>query len=707
MEKKERISFFSFCYKKYEYTRSYHSTNSNKKCKRTRDTIPKDFTSFISIGVSNEKKRKGIALIVVISFCVVISVIGITFIRSSTLEKITSSNYIAKVDAKLAAYAGFDNAVARITQHIMEGKLLYTPATDDAAETIPIIYPAAPGTDSDLDTACINKDLLSFGIWDKVHSKVASVNGNYSYSGLVGRESSGNIIGRYEISGNSYALKIENSARKFNINSHIANDTSNQLRSNIIKNGILKTLAIECSLDTSSNPTLSETNAQTIADALCPKNANIIRYENIYEVEEILAGKPFPNEKIKQKFLSNICTNSWLNEKTYGVFQSAARTLQQPPQYYKEARSPVDINGVSVELLSALIANIKANPCFYRSREDNEVKHSSTFFGNTDYPDEITMAYEAVQVPIDFSKGNYRELAQRLLYVDYPTNSVRRTYRDRGSFSNTLEALKSLFLSGGYPSIPTSPTDYSWIGTENWGQACTDALRSNFNPNVIDNYWNPNLPLYRRACKGDLFVNGTQCTPSHTTEICFFSGDNIEITSIGRITAFNGTQTIASTKIYGVVELGNIITQTTQQEFRNGTGTNITTFPANPKRTADIFGGGVEPKPINNGTASANYYSGDSTPVVPFGIFADTPLVLLLKNEVMAALYHSPLLQSLLLAVKETQPMAITWLMMVLFQEQSNIPPIEKIPNIMLFLPLKMQHLRPVLMEQVVKIFAM
>ena len=554
------------------------------------------------------KQRQAIALVLVVSVTMLLSVMAVAFVRVSFYEQAAAGNYSAKIEAKLAALAGFDRAVAEIYANLREGKTINEARELDPTNFIMLAYPDS--SNGNLAQASAAKQALSLLPYSNATTPKATpvLGTTFSYSGTCQH-------GRYDPQGNFYALKISDQSDGFNVNSHIS---SHPLQSNSIVNRILFTLAKSC-----SSPTITDTQAQAIANAIRPGNNNPApAYTSMQEVQNTLTALN-PAGFNKDQFLGNLCTASWMpastDANTCGVYNSVPRVSSQPPTYYKEQRAAVNVNTMSEELLMALIANIKATVVMYNTSSLTAPVSDDSADEDKPFPNEDSMNYTSQQVQIEFSSLSLvqlRQLANKILH-DSVVTTKRRIFQDIGQFEKHLDAISASL------TIPSKPGTYSWVDAVQWRQACVDALKSNFNPHVIDNFWSPNRSYYRIACKGDLFLNSSGCRPYHTTELCFISFSGIEITSLGRVTANNYTSTVATVQVSAILNFGAILGEhTTQTDFYTGDNANWVTFPTNmnpPVTTpavnpvANIFGGGVEPRPVNNVNlpdASTKFYYG-------------------------------------------------------------------------------------------------
>lgn len=540
----------------------------------------------------NYNRRRGVSLILTVSVMMLLSVASVTYIQSTTYERAAAGNYLALVDAKLTAFAGLEKAIRETTQHFLNGEGLHTPVTDTASLLVPLAYPQ--GSDSDLKTAARITDPISLCEIDPATDDVITHHGGISHSGLVGP-------GRYEPNGNFYSLQITDNASGLNINSHVALNTSLQSQSDAVLNRILSSLATRCGI----------TNPNTIATQLSSERGSFkYRFDFMEDLETFISDNATGSGAAKEQFLRNLCTDSWIDTSTSGVYRSSSRSLSSPPQYYRETRAPVDINSISQELLAALIENLYGVAIAYQNEAGTNTNMGTDSFGPDTIDVETKMDYEPHAIAVDFgtvTAANILNIAQTILLE----SGSRVNFNDFAQFEKRLDD-KISTLSSYFPSNSTS-----WITTGQWQQICLDVLKSNFNPNVQDNYWNPNVHAYKRVCKGDLFINsGGACLPRHTTELCFFSLSGLSIQSVGWITISGGTQVISLSTVSAKLEFGEILQHTLQTDFGTGSSDTITS-PVNRSHftSSDSVAGAVEPAPVhvsgglfNSGACCSNMF---------------------------------------------------------------------------------------------------
>ncbi len=528
---------------------------------------------------ASHRKPKGISLIVTVTFMMIIAIMAVTFSRLSMYEQAATGNYAATVEAKFAAFAGIDFAIAKITQDLRTYGYVRWPNNFSMGSTTlgPTLYPSTSNTDllTATDTAqnvSLHRGTLPF-----------------SYSGAVGRAvvESGvsKTIGTYDYFGNTYALKIRPFSGKLNVNSHIAIESAYQGRSNVVLRAILKSLAVRCGV----------TNPDTIVNLIrtanfappAAKPNNYKAFANMGEVTSAIATSYNVQTTSVQKFLDNLCTDSWINPNTVATFRASPADYKENPSFYQERRAPININTISEDLLYAVISNIKA--CVILN-DTSTLTDTKT--GSGSKPRVVAI--------------NFGNLAASTINTLIYNGATRRTFETQKTIDDCIDGLN---LSGAI----SEDISWAWDSTNTKAKACRDALKSALNPGHIDNYWNPTGDAYRLVCKGDIyFYNKTTPTDpnngmqGHATEFCTSHfGEEIEIVSLGRITAAGRTKTIATYQITQVIKCTEVMTHSSQKDFASNltASSNIVLFPNTESQ--DRYGGWIELKPVDVPTADS------------------------------------------------------------------------------------------------------
>ena len=514
--------------------------------------------------------KKGVSLIISVAVMMLLSIMAVTFVQLATYEQAASNNYLAQVDARLTAYAGFDKAMAEIYK-----RLLYDHYLDwegHSSGNARLAYRKENYIENAYRTAdpsnYINYNDLAYAstilrtraeniISLPVTNATFTTSNGHTASGLVGRppsSASSNRIGRYDLNGNYYALKISPpSYGRLNVNSHISSNT----HSNTILRRILTTLASQCGFNT--------TQASQIADLIRPASwvasqPTQKRFGSQDALRTALNSSGIGSAMNREKLLGNLCTDSWIDSK--GCVALPNSDISKPDGYtYLERRAPVNVNYISDELLYALVANIKGSAVFYK----NDATYSTTILApGQSYRSENSLTHTPTKVAINFSSLGTSKISsivsaiKNSSYLDQTDQSPR--YRDRMSFNQALETLLSAGFFNGYGQP-------SWLNNDIWNQAWRDALKSNFCPNGSNGFFNLNRGAYRRVGKAQMY-DFSLGTPAHTTELCFHDDVGaVTIESLAQITARGGQVIAATARVSAIVNFATLMTQRSQQEF--------------------------------------------------------------------------------------------------------------------------------------------
>ena len=561
--------------------------------------------------------RRGVSLILSVSVMMLLSIMAVTFIRLATYEQAASNNYLAIVDARLTAYAGFDRAMAEIY-----GQLVTTGRVDwegeeakwagsgnpgaNGAKNVVIAYPKA-STRHDLAAASASNAIISMTSAAPSLAPLTVAGSTYSVSGVIGRGTGlADLVGRYDLNGNFYCLKIiPPSHGRLNVNSHISSTVNNSASNRVLRE-ILETLAQESgftgNLSTPGSQVAAVVNAIR-ASAANPPHLQSKFFQNREDLSNAILG--IGSAAAREKFLKNLCTDSWINDS--GLVAQRAASTGAPDSYAitGERRAPINVNYISDELLYALVANIKGMAVFYQ----NSASYTPVMLKNgVEYRTETSLAHVATPVPINFRSlpsGNIDNIVSQIknsAYLNQTTQSPR--YNDRLKFNGAIEGNYSPTVGTlSFVGIGNQPT---WLNNDIWNQAWLDALKSNFSPNGSNGFYNMNRGSYRRVGKAQLYYDDSgTIRPGHTTELCF--NDNlgsVAIESLGRITA-RGSQTIVATAtVKAKVNFATLLRHHTQAHFEAAPApTTVITFPPKPVGVASTREGQVLPKPNDPPTA--------------------------------------------------------------------------------------------------------
>ncbi|BBM88063.1 hypothetical protein [Candidatus Uabimicrobium amorphum] len=524
----------------------------------------------------SSKKHKAIALMTTIGVLLVLSTTGVTFVRLSIMERQSSQNYTDKVATRLYAFAGLDHAIAVLIEEASEkgfNDIQDVPwrfphdESVDIREAMSENFPLDPGQ----GTGVSIEEGIALAI---------------RYSGLL-KESDFTL--------DSYSLKIIDTSTQINLNSHIALPQSgvpgNQQPSNVTLNRIVRNLAVNCGF--------SGVDATTIADALIDVNfapfyTDITqplprRWQSMEDVLSVINSLPLSVSTVdEQRFINRITTDSWVDDRTSRAININPNT-DAIPTFVGEARSPININLASREVLSSVLQGLQAAPVIIDNSAIVRQSSNEGSVSSGDIFDETNIESLPVRITLNLipDKAAADAIADQIISFRAlrPFKNWNGLYKFiDGQLTVGVELpLDADIIERLHPN-PTSPeiTDQN-LGTTIWEQICRDALKANFNPNNVDNRFNPNNNAFLRVTKGDLFSN-TTLQGSHTTEFSFSSMGVYEITSLGQMAHAN-LGIVAQTIIESNVSIMEILQHTTQRDFEDTTlvspsFSNTTSFPA-------------------------------------------------------------------------------------------------------------------------------
>lgn len=562
-------------------------------------------------------KKRGISLILCVSVMMILSVMAVTFARLMTYEQAAINNYVSVVDARFAAYAGIERVKAELW-HQMVSFNNVDPRYRTNHAGIDFWYP--------YDCTSANYHLTQAVNGSQAISLTLDTTGAHSYSGVVGSMDATfpnptDRLGRFEVNGNIYALKIVDPQGKINVNSHHSSVASHQIEANTVMNNMLVALAKECGINTSDQA--------SVANALRPADNNPPPLHLSMEgVRQIIRNHcPYTAEANQLLFFDNLTVSSYINDSAR-AFNKSSNIILHPPlsnygNYRVERRAPINVNTASVPVLAALIMGIKANIFMYNTNtvSDTEMYYGKTAVNGLEYEKAINL--DLWRLEINFNQTQAHNIA----------TLIRNRVVSQGPFE-TWGALESFLCNASevpnanFPNSPLNPSRVvltpggdattAWLSrpaySKQWYQACRDALRANFNPNACTNFWNPDLAIYRAVTKADLFsTTGGNIAPGYTTELCLTCEGNADVICLGMITSRNGERTVASSVLRTNVRMCDVITHTTQQDFTSSTISgypnfnnqtisypeiyyNSATYPTNWNSNVDQHIGWVQPQ---------------------------------------------------------------------------------------------------------------
>ncbi|WP_372371032.1 hypothetical protein [Candidatus Uabimicrobium sp. HlEnr_7] len=535
----------------------------------------------------SSKKHKAIALMTTIGVLLVLSTTAVTFTRLSLMERKSSQNYADKVATRLYAFAGLDHAIAVLVAESSQRGF------NDIEDT-PWRFPHDESVD--IREAISENFPLDVGEETGVSLEDGTAL-TIRYSGLLKED---------DFTLDSYSLKIIDTSTQINLNSHIALPQSgtigNQQPSNITLNTIVRNLAINCGF--------TGIDATTVADTLIDINFSPLynditqplprRWASLDDAVAVINSLGLAvNEDDKQRFIDRITTESWIDDRTSRIVNIDPST-NAIPTFTGEARSPININLASKEVLSSILQGLQAAPVMIDNSAIVRQTSNEGSVSSGDIFDETNIESLPVRIVLDLipDKATADAIADRIIQFRaiQPFTNWNSFYKFvDGQLNIGVELpLDSDIIARLHPN-PGSPeiTD-SNLGTQIWEEMCRDALKANFNPNNVDSNFNPNNNAFLRVTKGDLFSN-TTLESSHTTEFSFSSMGIYEITSLGQM-AHSEVGIVAQTIVESNVSVMEILQHTTQQDFEITTTTTPPTFTSTTSYPGVIKNLGWDPE---------------------------------------------------------------------------------------------------------------
>ncbi|MFC1588420.1 PilX N-terminal domain-containing pilus assembly protein [Planctomycetota bacterium] len=429
--------------------------------------------------------QKGIVLLVVLGVLALLSVLAITFVKMTQLERNISRNYVDRTRAVLIAESGIEAAIARLGQ--FRGGVI------GAEEFAQMQY---------------NPDNPGAGLGEADKPSFMS-----SETGPGGVPISGAVSGTYGANGDYYLLKVQDESGKLNLNDSDAlmdptDNTTGRLL-NIISNLAFILYAWDKGEDIGT----------VVATAIFTERDRLGgRFAMMSQVEDVLLELDFTTQECK-KFLSNITLWSWQDPDVikpvpaWGSYEDAKALYGNPSDdgfpkygfpfmrweevqsfndgddgngihdygYQLEPRCPVNVNTASRELIQALLMGLEGwsvmegpSECYEKSTSldgDTMCYYGAwTFFGlsgekgvkfysNYRYentPRDATLLHNAAnKIILDADGGNdFKTLTlpyARIRNIKIPD------YSDNPSFSATLtsdlyDSIHGLGIYAGDPN---------------------------------------------------------------------------------------------------------------------------------------------------------------------------------------------------------------------------------------------------------------
>ncbi|MFC1587461.1 PilX N-terminal domain-containing pilus assembly protein [Planctomycetota bacterium] len=540
-------------------------------------------------------QNRGIVLIMVLGVLALLSVLAITFVQITRLEKNISRNYVDHTRAVMAAESGLEYAFSRINN--FSGGALTSAEYDDMA----------------YDQGATDSGMLNAG---KASFQEAGL--NKAVSGVVG--------GSYQDRGDYFILRVEDESGKLNLNDTDGKwnldddadadpDTDNDFQFAPQRLRMLIELLGEHLF---GNPEIPTGIGASIAAEILDGRASLpgARFSSLEQVEELLvANIPTFTRADFERLKPNVTLWSWQDENVirptytveltipdgesipgpgdqYGVTDGGnnggftyqdvedgydsihmylTRDLQT--KYFElEPRAPVNINIASEELITAILSPLAgwylqegppstAPRQAYRPTE--WIGNRTQYWYKSEFPRMDCGVDASYQQNLIFGKmkiagmnaGMAGELANKLYRRIHEDNPDTLEPDDATPFHTWQEF--NTFLDNLIDD-PLRPGSDPISGFTKYH---ADLVRANCNPNTRLNDFNPDAHIFQHIDKAQL--------TRYTTEFCFEPTGCFQISSLGMVANANN-EIAARQKIYCVAELFRPYRVTTQAQFMQG-----------------------------------------------------------------------------------------------------------------------------------------
>ncbi len=488
--------------------------------------------------------NRGVALLVSVAVLGMLSVLGVTFIRLMSHERLSASNAALSVRARMVAHAGIAQAIGQLQAFAIDHPCsdladAWVFRTDDGEEVG--CYPGTLLEDARFPSLPFDKDgdgvfengTATPATHDLVHGR--AISGMISGVGATGAPPAptglnyarNHGLQHYDDDGLVYKLAIRDSASKLNINGQQA--------------------SLPAILDYLGKAIL----AIELTDPIMDRGAAIIAARDTLfggqfcDLDE-LVGLPLIPDTLAPLTAAEV---QYLESYVTCVSWRDATTIKPDPQSDPDAlpvlsvepRNPVNVNTAPLGLLRALIVGLKGY-------ERRVVAGADVYMA----------AATAIEEKAETTAIGWTE-AGRIAEVI----GVARRLESFRTWSQLRTFVAGLRSSSGLSGLTDGQLDVLW---------------ANFNPNTLVARFNPNQVRAHPVAKLDLTY--------YSTELCFSSGGYFEIECVGLVTAHQG-QVAARANQRAVVQVLEIVRHTSQSEFESNRVANTRTA-THPESIVDL-----------------------------------------------------------------------------------------------------------------------
>lgn len=607
---------------------------------------------------TGNRARRGVVMVMTLGCLLLLSLLGVTFIHMSSMERRVAVNFIDDVRAKMVAQSGMEDAVSRIQTgfadrqgpHAMLRAMRYW--GDGVAEDS-----TAPSTRAvPLDTA-LNP---SFAIEDEaiqnpndavVTPWAVQIDGRAR--GISGSMETGTYGGRSDV----YSLRVVDTSSCINVNEGLGHPygTANLIR---ILNRLgslpgVNVADLGTRLVGNRAPGGYNSRAELqgvlgadydqVADYLTchgwrdPAVANPVPLSaqaagaylpSLMDTRPTAGGAPMGRFGRNRRYdgMMNLnalmffgagagCSTSLAATSVYGLDELN-------PQYVEvTSRAPVNVNTAAREVLVALLMDIEG---FYLAEQRRTIKAGAN--QGAHYALYIRSAFHRYDVEADLNvQPEMYHTAGELgvLFRTWPVDLImagsiaskiieRRqirpftSWQDFGAFidgmvGTVIRDPRPATTFAVYPGVTSTMFD------QRASQAIADALKANFDPNLHLNELNPDLAVHLSVDKTDLVRN--------STEFCFLPTGVFDVESLGRVlmpgdggdalTAANN-RIAAEKRVSAVVRVFEPYREGSQKQFYAGSLSERTSVESTSGNTGLTIG----PEPDNGAAPAEADYEG-------------------------------------------------------------------------------------------------
>ncbi len=468
-------------------------------------------------------RRQGVVLLFSIAVLALLSILAVVFATTSRMERNVSRNYVDDARAKMHANAGLEMAITALRE------IATSRAWDNPNEAW--LFPLDPAQ---------NTFLPQWGFALEVARRPSFMGGPALPSGApVSGQPGQQLASTYDGGRDYYRLKVIDCASQINLNMfNIAASPSAKL----VLEGMLTYLG--------------QAIADTVPGAIDPVQSQAAALTN-YRLT--LPGQVFSDESQLLEALRTVFPADY--QRRYGLLRDFVTTQGWTDETQVVAgnyRQAIDF------------------PIRPSDRLDVVQRHRC--------PVNLNVAPQAVLVAVLTGLAGY-ELTQgpdNGTIMGVATMRWTKTLSTSGAAGSYISYNTAKQIAGAIVTRRNSPQgafktwgDFeAWVDTFNFLTLQQRAVvKSNANPNMRFNKFNPNDVVYSRIDKIDLgyYPGGTGAQPQKggTTEFCFSSMGYFEIESLGRVSRFEGNveRIQASKVLFAVVQVYNAVRLTSQKDF--------------------------------------------------------------------------------------------------------------------------------------------